>query len=336
MIPYQRVAEELGGGLGDGIRAVTGMRDDRPLTTQEVEALAGRVLGRAVDVRLLEAKDRNQVFAVGEEAILKVYLADGLGKRARKVAALRFLEGRGLPVPRLLGHGVLHGVPWTLETRVVGEHRRPTRAEINSPDGVQLHRALGRWLPQLHALGGLVCFGSWEAEGPTRLSAYVLPRARAVRDRSAGLEAVPRPLLRRAGRELERLEPAIRAADRLPPRLVHGDYGTSNAAVGQDAAGRWRVVGVFDFESALPGDPVEDFLWTADHGLDSPVFAAFVAGYLERGRLDADAPERLAFYQLEHCLEVLDWAWRSDRPWFVQAQRLVQQLLDGARMRPPG
>jgi aminoglycoside phosphotransferase (APT) family kinase protein len=65
-----------------------------------------------------------------------------------------------------------------------------------------------------------------------------------------------------------------------------------------------RVLGVFDFESALPGDPVEDFIWTADHGQDSPVFTAFVAGYLERGQLDADAPERLAFYQLEHCLEV--------------------------------
>jgi aminoglycoside phosphotransferase (APT) family kinase protein len=64
---------------------------------------------------------------------------------------------------------------------------------------------------------------------------------------------------------------------------VHGDYGTSNAAVGRDAAGRWRVRGVFDFESALPGDPVEDFLWTADHGLDSPVLAAFLATWSVAG-----------------------------------------------------
>jgi hypothetical protein len=41
------------------------------------------------------------------------------------------------------------------------------------------------------------------------------------------------------------------------------------------AEGRWRVIGVFDFESAVPGDPVEDVLWTADHGLDSPIFTAF-------------------------------------------------------------
>jgi hypothetical protein len=54
------------------------------------------------------------------------------------------------------------------------------------------------------------------------------------------------------------------------------------------------------------------------------------------GQLDADAPERLAFYQLEHCLEVLAWAWQADRPWFVQAQRLIAQVLDGVRMRLPG
>jgi aminoglycoside phosphotransferase (APT) family kinase protein len=201
---------------------------------------------------------------------------------------------------------------------------------------LQLHRALGRWLPELHALGGLACFGTWEVDGPTTLSAHVLPRARAVRGQTAALAGVSPALLRQAGRELERLEPAIRAASGLQPRLVHGDYGTSNAAVGQDAAGRWRVVGVFDFESAVPGDPVEDLLWTAEHGLDSPVFTAFVAGYQQRGALDGDAPERLAFYQLEHCLDVLDWAWRADRPWFVQAQWLIGQVLDGARLRLGG
>jgi aminoglycoside phosphotransferase (APT) family kinase protein len=143
-------------------------------------------------------------------------------------------------------------------------------------------------------------------------------------------------LLRRAGQELARLEPAIWAADGMRPSLVHGDYGTSNVALVRASDGHWQVAAVFDFESAAPGDPVEDLLWTADHGLDSRVFGAFVAGYLQHGRLDADAPQRLAFYQLEHCLGVLGWARRADRPWFAQAQRLIEQVLDGARMRLPG
>jgi hypothetical protein len=154
----------------------------QPLTTNEVEAASRPLLGGAASARLLEAKHRNQVFAVGEQAIFKAYLCDGAAARqARKVAALRFLEGRGLPVPQLLGHGVLPkrsgGVPWTLETRVVAGHVRPSRAELDTPQGWEFHRALGRWLPVLHAFEGFPCFGTWDADGPATLAAHVLPRA---------------------------------------------------------------------------------------------------------------------------------------------------------------
>jgi aminoglycoside phosphotransferase (APT) family kinase protein len=83
---------------------------------------------------------------------------------------------------------------------------------------------------------------------------------------------VPRALLRRAGQELDQLESAICAADGMRPLLVHGDYGTSNVALARATDGHWQVAAVFDFESAAPGDPVEDFVWTADHGLDSRIF----------------------------------------------------------------
>jgi aminoglycoside phosphotransferase (APT) family kinase protein len=309
----------------------------QPLTAEEVEAATRLLLGGAPSARLLEEKPRNQVFAVGDQAIFKAYLSDGSAKQTRKVATLGFLAGRGLPVPRLLGHGVvpegLSGVPWTLETRVVTGHVRPARAELDTPQGWELHRALGRWLPNLHGFGGFPCFGTWQAGGPTRLAGHVLPRARAIRAQAAGLDGVPPALVRRAGQELNRLEPAIREVGWLRPKLLHGDYGTSNAAAGPAADGRIGVVAVFDFESAAPGDPVEDFLWIADHGLDSPIFRSFLAGYLEHGRLEPGAPERFAFYQLEHCLDVLGWAYQADPAYFAQAQWLIEQVLDGVRLR---
>ena len=90
---------------------------------------------------------------------------------------------------------------------------------------------------------------------------------------------------------------------------------------------------MFDFESALPGDPVEDFLWTADHDLDSPIFQSFLAGYLTRGQLDPGAPERFAFYQLEHCLGILGWNSQDCPEYFAQARWLIEQVLDGARLQ---
>src|SRR6266571_4306312 len=111
------------------------------------------------------------------------------------------------------------------------------------------------------------------------------PRARAARAQATTLDMVSPALLRRAGQELDRLEPAIWAADGMRPSLVHGDYGTSNVALVRASDGHWQVAAVFDFESAAPGDPVEDLLWTADHGLDSRVFGASTvpAGLHDRG-----------------------------------------------------
>src|SRR6266516_1364299 len=303
------------------------------LTTSDVEAATRHLTGGMAQTRLLEEKDRNQVFAVGEQAIFKAYLSDGRAKQARKIAALEFLAGRGLPVPRLLGHGILpngdSGVPWTLETRVITEHARPSRGELDTPWGWEFNRALGRWLPTLHAFGGFPSFGTWQAHGPATLAGNVLPRASATRAQAAGLGNVPPALMRRALQELKRLEPAIRDAGWLQPRLLHGDYGTSNAAAGPGADGHPEVVAVFDFESAAPGDPVEDFLWNADHGLDSRIFRSFLAGYLEHGQLDPGAPERFAFYQLEHCLDILGWAHQGYPEYFAQAQWLLAQELDG-------
>jgi aminoglycoside phosphotransferase (APT) family kinase protein len=309
------------------------------LTASEVEAAARHLTGDAAPARLLEEKDRNQVFRVGEQAIFKAYLADGSAKQARKIAALEFLAGHGLPVPALLGHGIVakgnSGVPWTLETRVAADHIRPSHHELDTPWGWELHRALGRWLPNLHAFGGFPSFGTWQADGPATLARRVLPRASIIRAQAAELDNVPPALVRRAIRGLDRLEPAIRDARRLRPRLLHGDYGTSNAVASPASDRGMEVVAVFDFESAAPGDPVEDFLWTADHGLDSRIFQSFLGGYLENGQLDLGAPERFAFYQLEHCLGLLGWTPHADPEYFAQAQWLIEQVLDGARLQLP-
>jgi hypothetical protein len=176
------------------------MHGERRLTTEDVETVADQGLGRAVPVRLLEEKDRNQVFAVGEEAILKAYLHDGPAKQARKVAALRFLEGRGLSVPRLLGHGGLPGgVPWTLETW--GGRRAPAAIPGRDQQPRRLGAApgAGPLAARPHTLSGFPCFGTWEADGPTTLAGHVLPRARAFGAQTATLDVVSPALLGRAG-----------------------------------------------------------------------------------------------------------------------------------------
>jgi hypothetical protein len=53
----------------------------------------------------------------------------------------------------------------------------------------------------------------------------------------------------------------------------------------------------------------------------------------QRGRLVAGGAERFAFYRLEHCLDILGWTRHADPEYFAQAQRLIEHVLDGGRLR---
>lgn len=100
-------------------------------------------------------------------------------------------------------------------------------------------------------------------------------------------------------------EPTIKVAA-VNPVLVHRDFGTSNVFVRPQGAG-WAVTGLFDFEDACAGDPVEDFKWMALEGPESGALSASVEGYLETRGLDEGTRDRLAFYLIEHALDVAAW-----------------------------
>jgi hypothetical protein len=222
--------------------------------------------------------------------------------------------------------------PWTLETRVIAAHVRPGRRELDTPRGRELHRTLGRWLPTLHAFGGFPSFGTWQASGPATLAGHVLPRASAVRARAAGLGNGPPARAprqpgagpARTGHPRRRLAAAPAATRRVRHQQRRRHAGRRRSPGG---GGRVRL------RVGRPGDPVEDFLRTADHGLESPRFRSFLAGYLTRGQLDPGAPERFAFYQLEHCLHILGWARQRCPEIVAQSVLLIEQVLDGARLR---
>jgi aminoglycoside phosphotransferase (APT) family kinase protein len=89
--------------------------------------------------------------------------------------------------------------------------------------------------------------------------------------------------------QLFRLRESLSTAPAMPV-LAHRDVQARNLLV--DDAG--RVCALLDFETAAGGDPAEDF---SPIGLDwvNQAFAAFCAGYAGAGgRLDQDAPARVA------------------------------------------
>jgi hypothetical protein len=260
----------------------------QPLTTNEVEAASRPLLGGAASARLLEAKHRNQVFAVGEQAIFKAYLCDGAAARqARKVAALRFLEGRGLPVPQLLGHGVLPkrsgGVPWTLETRVVAGHVRPSRAELDTPQGWEFHRALGRWLPVLHAFEGSPALAPGTPMGRPRWPRTCCPEP-----------GRPRPEGRTPRRPTGAAAP--RRAGAGPARA---GYLPGRLAVGLDAHVEYRPAAY----TPAPGE--NEFTWYSSHNptpTQNLVFDSWHSGGLQAIDVsDPGLPTQTGWFSATRC-----------------------------------
>lgn len=122
---------------------------------------------------------------------------------------------------------------------------------------------------------------------------------------------------------------ALGIADSIPAirRLVHGDLNPHNFTVDDD-----RVVGVFDWEAAVIGDPLWD---TARHLLWAPVWpsARVLAEHEFDGR-DAEPgiAERLRYLVIINGLWALEFYRRREQ---VPAMELVLNRLHGFRDDPP-
>jgi hygromycin-B 7''-O-kinase len=105
-----------------------------------------------------------------------------------------------------------------------------------------------------------------------------------------------------------------RSLRRRPSVFVHGDYKLNNMTVIQ-AAGRWRVSGVFDLHTARFGDGAYDLARQTCGYLDSEIALAwaFVDAYRSGGGDDVDLAPRMPLYFVSERLTI----WQA----FVQADK---------------
>jgi len=194
-------------------------------------------------------------------------------ERAAEHRVLRALEGRGLPVPAVHGHGVLER-PYLLMERLPGS--APGR--LTGGERVGLARELGRWLARLHALDPVEL-----GLEPVAARTATLAEVAAWRSRYLAGRPGPVPLLGALLAWLERNAPE----DAARPALLWGDPGPHNVLVADG-----RVSALLDWELAHVGHPLEDLgaaVWSCLGRLDDrEVVAAYEAeaGVVDRGPLD--------------------------------------------------
>ncbi|MBF5045771.1 phosphotransferase [Aggregicoccus sp. 17bor-14] len=243
------------------------------------------------------------VFAVGEAHVVKLFappFAEGAHTEARVLA---HVDGRlGVPTPTLRASGTLEGWPYLVMSQLPGVSLEEAWPRIPVAQREALLAQLGAALARLHALPPLDVpppHGSWERFVRTQREGCVeRQRSRGLAD--AWLLQIPGFL----ERTLAQPESAA------PTALLHTEVMRAHTLVQADAAGRWTLSGLFDFEPAMQGHPDYELASVGVFlsGGEPALLRAFCEGYgWPDGALPRAVRRRALAFALLHRYSNLRW-----------------------------
>ncbi|MCA6289323.1 MAG: aminoglycoside phosphotransferase family protein [Phenylobacterium sp.] len=261
---------------------------------------------------------RNQVFADDAlDLVVKVFHHQPLLRAHREATIARGLGGRGLPIARLLDHGVFDdGAPWIAVQRLAGTPLEPQRPDM--PQAV---------IPHLYADLGRLCAGLHEAKCPAGLHRQDKGRKYArARAKVLAADRPPGPLLAAAAARMLELQDRVARPQR--PVVVHGGFSGRNLLV-LNADAEPRITGLVDFEMAHLGDPMADVAKVALKEFSDPRSrVGFLNGYFAGRRPSLSEVEGFEYHLLGLAFEICNWAWGDDRPFYDQAVDMLARTLD--------
>ena len=197
------------------------------------------------------------------------------------------LVGGTVPVPAFLyldPTGTVGGRPYAVLPWIEGQMLHDALAGASPDDLVQLGSALGATLAAI-ARHGFAATGTLDADlrvhpWPEPATAFI-HRCLFEGEGAARLDAATRDTVWRFVEANAGLVETLAAEH----RLVHADFRKPNLLVARDAAGRWRVTAVLDWEFCHAGTPLFDVgtLLRGDPG-SGPVFErAFADAFRDHG-----------------------------------------------------
>ena len=264
-------------------------REDPEHALRAVAALEG--LGLPGEVRLYEGGSV-PVFWAGD-AVVKLMPPEDSELIEREVEALRVLEGRlSIPTPRLLARVALEGWTALVMTRLPGISLRSAWPSLSQPQRVELVRALGRGLAELHAVPveGLTALGMEGFVSAQRSTARSRQEARGL---SEGW--------------LAQIEPFLASVTWVPsePVLLHTEVMREHLVVESG-----QLTGLFDFEPSMVGHPEYElasvglFVTEGEPGLLRELLLAYG---MPEASLTPELSRRLMGWALLHRYSDLRW-----------------------------
>jgi hygromycin-B 7''-O-kinase len=222
------------------------LRRTYPYWRLALEAICARHRVPARD--FVRAREGTSVVFTAERHVIKLYPPFWELGAAAEATILGLVTGElGVATPQVLATGHLEGWPYVLMTRLRGLILGDVWPSLSEPARLSIARQLGEILARLHSLPTApLSRHPALTEGWLRLVSRPIEECVAIH-RGHG---APEAWLARLPQFLERLPPLHPAT--FNPVLVHGDVHGSHLLV-VERGDQWRLVGLFDFDSAVVG-----------------------------------------------------------------------------------
>lgn len=264
---------------------------------------------------------RNEVFAVNDDLILKIFHIEPLRRQRTETNSLAFLNASGVRAPRYVAHGEHEdGFVWLLQTRLAGTPLSQ-QTLVDTAGELGVYQEIGRLLARLHDLS---------ATAPPELASQTLAeRWVHTRKRLDGKSVLEEDIVRRAVAHLDR---ADLTANQYPPVFVHNDFSARNFLVtGGEKGGALEFSGLIDFEKSFLGDVWADLaiLVFKTFAATPLLFRAFCSGYGRDHAADLVAHPHLVNRSLIEMLYIASWAASDDPDFCATALAHTAGLLSG-------
>lgn len=273
---------------------------------------------------------RNSVYLIPHKnQVLKVY-GDRRRRWAAEVASLKLLQAKGLPIPKLVDHGVFkEKLYWVVMEKLEGIALSNIVEQAAPEQHKKILYDMGAFLSDFHAACKVNQFGEWDenrnkARNWKTFAAFKIEKNRRSADELLAQNFDEYKLFKAGYSKMLSLEDSLTSVNSFS--VCHNDFSDRNVLV-EKRGGDIKIVGLIDFELSYPGDPESDVTKMIVKNYFSKDIESFIAGYRKNSNPSANFEEKHRYYLIALCLEICSWAHDNARDFFKQAVDVLEQVV---------
>ncbi len=272
---------------------------------------------------------RNNVYLLTDKnQVLKTYR----DKRrwAAEVASLKFLQNRGLFVPKLVDYGTFQdNLCWLIMNKLEGLKLSEILDQINLDQRKELLYHIGHTLADFHQKCKVNQFGEWDENMNKTHNWLTFAEFETEQNRKRGKELLERNLPENNLFELGyskmlTLEDSLFSVNSFA--LCHNDFSERNLLVNK-SGNDIQIVGIIDFELSYPSDAEADLTKMVLKNYFSKDINQFIMGYQNKLRLSKDFSSKQEYYLVALSLDICCWARENAYDFYQEAVAVLEQLV---------